>query len=91
LRREEKEMAHKALVVVVAAIVAAAPAWASVVEPGPMTPAPAGTPETKYCLRVTVTGNISETVECWTRAEWADQDVDVDREWAKNGVRTIDG
>jgi hypothetical protein len=53
-------------------------------------PAPAGTPETLYCLRVgPLPGNVAETVECWTRAEWADQGVDVDKEWAKNGVRTL--
>jgi uncharacterized protein YjhX (UPF0386 family) len=28
-----------------------------------------------------------ETVQCWTRDEWAYQDVDVDKAWAKDGVR----
>ena len=52
--------------------------------------APAGTPQTRYCLRVDpVTGSNVETIQCWTREEWAEQGVDVDKEWAKNGVRAI--
>ena len=31
----------------------------------------------------------AETVQCWTRAEWLDQDVDIDKEWAKEGVSVI--
>jgi hypothetical protein len=54
------------------------------------TTAPPGTEATKYCLRVeAVTGSRLETVECWTRQEWAEQGVDVDREWAKEGVRVL--
>jgi hypothetical protein len=79
-------MAHKALVLALGLIIAGSPALAS----DPTTPAPPGTPTTKYCLRVTITGNISDRVECWTRDEWAAQDVDVDREWAANGVGTLD-
>lgn len=52
-------------------------------------PAPPGTPATRYCMRVTLTGNIIEPVRCWTRDEWAAQGVDVDREWAREGIRTI--
>jgi len=36
-----------------------------------------------------ITGSRMEQVRCWTRAEWAEQDVDVDQEWAKDGVRVI--
>ena len=79
-------MAYKALALAVGLIVGASPVLAS----EPTTPAPPGSPTTKYCLRVTVTGNVSDRIECWTRDEWAEQDVDVDREWATNGVRTID-
>jgi hypothetical protein len=54
-------------------------------------PAPAGGPDTQYCLRIeAVTGTRLETVRCWTRAEWIDQGVDVDEEWAKEGVRVIE-
>ena len=79
-------MAYKALALVVGLIVGTSPVVAS----EPNAPAPPGSPTTKYCLRVTVTGNVSDRIECWTRDEWAEQDVDVDREWATNGVRTID-
>ena len=52
--------------------------------------APSGTAETKYCLRVDPeTGSRIETIQCRTRDEWAALDVDVDREWAENGVRVI--
>jgi len=54
--------------------------------PPPSVPAPPGTPGTRYCMRVDVTGNVAQPVECWTRDEWAEQGVDVDRDWAKNGV-----
>jgi hypothetical protein len=50
--------------------------------------APAGTPTTRYCLRVDpIIGSRIETIQCMTRQEWADLDVDVDQEWAQNGVR----
>ena len=52
-------------------------------------PAPEGTATTRYCMRVTLTGNVIEPVRCWTRDEWAAQGVDVDREWAREGVRTL--
>lgn len=52
--------------------------------------APPGTPATRYCLRVgPLTGSNVETVQCWTRAEWTEQGVDVDIEWAKEGVGVI--
>jgi hypothetical protein len=54
------------------------------------TGAPEGGPTARYCLRVDpVIGSRIETVQCMTRAEWADIDVDVDVEWAQNGVRVI--
>ena len=70
-------------------ILAASPLAAANRDVPPSAPAPPGGPATLYCLHVTITGNIAEPVECWTRDEWADQGVDVDREWAKNGVRTL--
>jgi hypothetical protein len=52
--------------------------------------APPGTATTRYCLRVDpITGSRIETIQCRTREEWADLDVDVDQEWAENGVRVI--
>lgn len=81
-------MALKTVVVAVGGLIASSPAIAGAWEP--MGPPPAGGPQTQYCMRVDpVTGSNVQTVQCWTRREWADQDVDVDKEWAKNGVRVI--
>ena len=53
-------------------------------------PAPAGTPQTRYCLRVDpLVGSRVETIQCKTREDWAALEIDVDQEWAENGVRTI--
>ena len=52
--------------------------------------APAGTPDTRYCLRVDpITGSRMETIQCRTRDDWASLEVSVDQEWAENGVRVI--
>ncbi len=52
--------------------------------------APAGTSDTKYCMHIeAATGSRVEQIKCWTREEWAQQGVDVDRDWAKEGVRTL--
>ena len=57
----------------------------------PATAAPVGTEATRYCLRLAaLTGSNVETVQCWTRTEWATQGVDVDDAWSKDGVRAID-
>ena len=54
------------------------------------TGAPEGTPATRYCLRVDpVIGSRIETIQCRTREGWAELDVNVDEEWAANGVRVI--
>jgi uncharacterized protein YjhX (UPF0386 family) len=37
------------------------------------------------------TGTRIELVECWTRDFWAEQGVDVDQDWAENGVGVING
>lgn len=59
--------------------------------PGPApAAAPPGTPETRYCLRVDpLVGSRVETIQCKTRDEWSALEIDVDQEWAQNGVRTI--
>ena len=55
-----------------------------------MAGAPVGTPGTRYCLRVDpITGSNIETVQCKTRDEWAQLDVDLDQEWPANGVRVV--
>jgi len=55
-----------------------------------MAQAPAGSAETRYCLRVEPgTGSRVERVRCWTRQEWTWQGVDVDKDWPREGVRTL--
>ena len=76
-------MAHGKLILVLGMAAAAMPASLSA-------QAPAGAPDTQYCMRIeAVTGSRIEELKCWTRAEWAENGVDVDRDWPKEGVRTI--
>ena len=78
-------MAHANLILALSLIATSSVAAANVDSPGEA--APPGTPSTKYCMRVEAeTGSRIETVRCWTREEWAEQGVDVDKDWAKEGV-----
>ena len=80
-------MALKALIVALGAITSTA-AMASV-QPAD-TSVPAGSESTRYCMQVDpATGSRMETIQCYTRAEWAQLDVDLDKEWAENGVKTL--
>ena len=82
-------MTHKGLILALGMIAAAAPLSASAYPAeGPI--APPGTPDTKYCLRVEpITGTRIGGIECLTREQWAEGDVDVDEVWARDGVRAI--
>lgn len=83
-------MAYKALVFGLGAMIATSAA-AGTEPPVPPT-APPGDSHTLYCMRVEPqTGSRIETVECWTREEWALGDVDVDKDWPENGVRVLNG
>lgn len=74
-----------------AVLAAAWPAPAAVRGPERPGPSPAHAPDTRYCLRVeALTGTRIEKVECWTRRQWAEQEVDVDSEWAKEGVAVLE-
>ena len=89
-------MAHKKLILALSMIVTASPVLASQLEPGedgrPASTAPAGGPDTRYCMRVEPqTGSRIEAIECWTREEWAAGGVDVDKDWPKEGVRVLNG
>ena len=78
-------MAHELLIAL--SLIAAQAPEASAVR---ATPAPPGGPETRYCLRVDpLIGSRIETIQCKTRDEWAALELDVDQEWAENGVRVI--
>lgn len=82
-------MAYETLAVALGMIFATSAFASPNPQPRPST-APPGTAETRYCMRIeAITGSRIETVRCWTRAEWAEQDVDVDQEWAREGVRVI--
>ena len=83
-------MAYRKLVMALGMIAAASPVSATSQHPDAATGAPAGTPETRYYMRIeAITGSRIEEVKCWTREEWAENGVDVDQDWAKEGVRTI--
>ena len=80
-------MTHKIAIVAFSLILANAPLSAANPELTSARSAPMESADAKYCLRVEpVTGSLVETVRCWTRAEWAEQGVDLDKEWAKEGV-----
>jgi hypothetical protein len=82
-------MAFKQSRIALGMIVLASPLCAAIQDPT-ATGAPAGTPSTKYCMHIeAITGSRLELVKCWTREEWAEQGVDVDHDWPKEGVRTI--
>ncbi len=91
-------MARIALALALGMIVAASPLAAQpdsgpidTINEGPLTTtAPPGGPDTKYCMRIVLTGHVMDPVRCWTRAEWAEQGVDVDRDWHDEGVRIIE-
>ena len=74
-------MAHVKLLLTLSVLVAA---------PSLAQPAPPGTAQTKYCMRVgSITGSNIERIYCWTRDQWAEQGVDVDAEWPREGIKTI--
>ena len=71
--------------------IAVSPVLAQPAERDDMAGAPAAGPDARYCLRVEpVLGTRMERIRCWTRERWAGLGVDVDREWAKEGVRVIE-
>lgn len=83
-------MVHRKLALALVLIAAVMPVSAASADEGRSASAPAGTTETRYCMRVEAfTGSHIERVKCWTREKWTRQGVDVDRDWAKEGVRTI--
>jgi len=83
-------MAHKQLLAAFGMLAAASPLLANNPDLAPMTAAPTASPDAKYCLRIEpVTGTRLEFVRCWTRQEWAEKDVDVDKEWAREGVAVV--
>ncbi len=75
-------MASRTLMVILAITASPVPALAQ---------APSGTDATRYCMRVeAATGSRIEAVRCWTRRQWEEQGVDIDTDWPREGVRTIE-
>ena len=82
-------MGCKYIALALSMILAISPVSASQPQPIPegAPPAPA---DARYCLRVDpLPGSRIETILCQTRDEWAQLDVDLDQEWAKEGVKII--
>ena len=79
-------MTYKDLIVPLSMMAAALPLHPAATQPG----APSGGPQTRYCLRV---DPIQEAASRQFSAERARNgptlEVDVDQEWADNGVRVI--
>lgn len=84
-------MAPKLMVVAALSVFAvAAPVSAAGQNSDRTSGAPAASADARYCMRVEpMTGSRIETIQCWTRAEWAENGVDVDEEWATEGVSVI--
>ena len=83
-------MAYKQSLFALTLIAAASPLWGSQPQLVPQTGAPAAPPTALYCLRVDPpTGSRIETIRCETRADWSALEVDLDKEWAANGVRIL--
>lgn len=83
-------MAHKALIAGLGMVVASLPLSAAASSAPTPSAAPPGTPFTRYCLRVDpLPDSRIPTIQCRTRDDWASLDVNVDEEWAENGVRVI--
>jgi hypothetical protein len=83
-------MAHGKLVLALSMIAAATPTWAVGGDGLRPATAPAGTPDTRYCMRIyAMTGTLIEQTKCWTREEWTRRGVDVDKDWPREGVRVL--
>ena len=83
-------MAYRTLIIALSIIAAASPASAGQPEPGLEAGAPEAPAGAKYCLRLEpITGTRIESIRCDTREGWALMEIDVDKEWAKEGVRVI--
>ena len=75
-------------VVALSMFAAAQPDFSPIPDRASTVAAPDEGPDAKYCMRIEVmTGTLVETIRCWTREKWADQGIDVDEQWAKDGVR----
>ena len=83
-------MSRFAIFAAVSLMATVSPALASQTDPEPGHGAPQASEGARYCLRIEpTTGSRIEQVQFETRWEWSLLGVDVDKEWAKEGVRVI--
>jgi hypothetical protein len=84
-------MAYKLFIVGLSMIAASSALTAAQPEaPPPAEVAPPAPADARYCLRVDpLPGSKIERILCETREEWVMLEVDLDQEWAKEGVRVI--
>ena len=84
-------MSRRKMAAALSLIVVASPVLAQPSEQHSLAGAPSAGPDARYCMRVeAVTGTRVERVRCWTREQWVRQGIDVDKEWAKEGVSVIE-
>ena len=86
-------MAWKTILLASVLVVGAVPISASQSDPADDATV-AGAPEAPegalYCLKMEpITGTRIGSILCWTRQEWADNDIDLDEAWAEDGVEVI--
>ncbi|MEO7241079.1 MAG: hypothetical protein ABIW16_06730 [Sphingomicrobium sp.] len=83
-------MARKEFIVALSMIVATSPVSAAPSEPTEEAGAPEAGSDARYCLRIEpITGTRIEAIRCETREGWVRLEINVDEEWAKEGVRVI--
>jgi hypothetical protein len=92
LPTQEHEMSNKKLAILSSLIVATPPLLAQAPPADPVKAAPAAGPTARYCMRVApAEGSLVEVLRCWTRDQWSEQGVDVDKAWAREGVSVREG
>ena len=86
-------MAWKSILIASIMVMGATPVAASQSDPSEdvaIARAPEAPDGALYCLKMEpITGTRIGSVLCWTRQEWADNDVDLDEAWAEDGVKVI--
>jgi hypothetical protein len=77
-----------AFVIALGMIATASPVAAAEPDMAPGAGAPSAPADARYCLRIEPnTGSRIETIQCETREGWVELGLDLDKEWAEEGVR----
>ena len=75
-------------IIALSMVAATSPVTAAEPDMAPGAGAPSAPPDARYCLRLEPnTGSRIETIQCETREGWAELGLDLDKEWAEEGVR----